>query len=442
MSLIKENILIVDDNYDMLDLIQRHLKSFNYRTYKASSVNEAIDVLKYNDINLLITDLNMPDINGIELLKYTEEHYPLIPKLVITGLNSIDNAVTAIKSGALDYLNKPFTSDELKKVIENSFIKIKTSLKVLSNKRNTITDNNYSGITGQSHQFKNTIEIIERVKDNKVNVLIEGESGTGKELIAKAIHYKGAYATLPFISVNCGAIPENLIESELFGYAKGAFTGAVESKIGLFQAASGGTLFLDEIGSAPLTVQTRLLRVIQEKEITKIGSRDTEKINARIICATNNDLHQMVQQGTFREDLYYRINVINIKTIPLRDRKEDLLLLVNSFIKKYALEYNKPEIAIHEKVLEILFRYSWPGNIRELENMIQRMIIMADDVIDIKHIPEHLKYQISEKTVLFKSLKEYEKEQIIKVLAAVGNNKTKAAKILQIDRKTLNQKIS
>lgn len=442
MSLIKENILIVDDNYDMLDLIQRHLKSFNYRTYKASSVNEAIDVLKYNDINLLITDLNMPDINGIELLKYTEEHYPLIPKLVITGLNSIDNAVTAIKSGALDYLNKPFTSDELKKVIENSFIKIKTSLKVLSNKRNTITDNNYSGITGQSHQFKNTIEIIERVKDNKVNVLIEGESGTGKELIAKAIHYKGAYATLPFISVNCGAIPENLIESELFGYAKGAFTGAVESKIGLFQAASGGTLFLDEIGSAPLTVQTRLLRVIQEKEITKIGSRDTEKINARIICATNNDLHQMVQQGTFREDLYYRINVINIKTIPLRDRKEDLLLLVNSFIKKYALEYNKPEIAIHEKVLEILFRYSWPGNIRELENMIQRMIIMADDVIDIQHIPEHLKYQISEKTVLFKSLKEYEKEQIIKVLAAVGNNKTKAAKILQIDRKTLNQKIS
>lgn len=442
MSLIKENILIVDDNYDMLDLIQRHLKSFNYRTYKASSVNEAIDVLKYNDINLLITDLNMPDINGIELLKYTEEHYPLIPKLVITGLNSIDNAVTAIKSGALDYLNKPFTSDELKKVIENSFIKIKTSLKVLSNKRNTITDNNYSGITGQSHQFKNTIEIIERVKDNKVNVLIEGESGTGKELIAKAIHYKGAYATLPFISVNCGAIPENLIESELFGYAKGAFTGAVESKIGLFQAASGGTLFLDEIGSAPLTVQTRLLRVIQEKEITKIGSRNTEKINARIICATNNDLHQMVQQGTFREDLYYRINVINIKTIPLRDRKEDLLLLVNSFIKKYALEYNKPEIAIHEKVLEILFRYSWPGNIRELENMIQRMIIMADDVIDIQHIPEHLKYQISEKTVLFKSLKEYEKEQIIKVLAAVGNNKTKAAKILQIDRKTLNQKIS
>lgn len=249
MSLVKENILIVDDNYDMLDLIQRHLKSFNYHTYKASSVSEAIDVLKYTDINLLITDLNMPEINGIELLKYTDEHYPLIPKLVITGLNSVDNAINAIKSGALDYLSKPFTSDELKKAIENSFAKTKTSLKSLSNKTNTAAeDNNYFGMIGNSAHFKNIVEIIGRVKDNKANILIQGESGTGKELVAKAIHYKGAFATMPFISVNCGAIPENLIESELFGYAKGAFTGAVESKIGLFQAASGGTIFLDEIG--------------------------------------------------------------------------------------------------------------------------------------------------------------------------------------------------
>lgn len=439
----KENVLIVDDNYDMLDLIQRHLKSFNYHTYKASSVSEAIDILKYTDISLLITDLNMPETNGIELLKYTEEHHPLIPKLVVTGVNSINNAVNAIKSGALDYLNKPFTSDELKKAIEDSFAKIQTSLKSLSNKTNTASeDNHYSGIIGRSEHFKNIVEIIGRVKDNKANILIQGESGTGKELIAKAIHFKGAFAGMPFVSVNCGAIPENLIESELFGYAKGAFTGAVETKIGLFQAASGGTIFLDEIGSAPLTVQTRLLRVIQEKEITKIGSRNPEKIDVRIICATNNDLHQMVTEGTFREDLYYRINVINIKTAPLRERKEDLLLLINSFIKKYSVEYNKPAILIDEKVLEILFRYSWPGNIRELENIIQRMIIMADDTISMQHVPDHFKYQISEKTPGFKSLKEYEKEQIIKVLTAVSNNKTKAAKILQIDRKTLSQKIS
>ena len=442
MNLMKENILIVDDNYDMLDLIQRHLKSFNYHTYKASSVSEAIDVLKYADIHLLITDLNMPEINGIELLKYAEEHHPLIPKLVVTGLNSIDNAVSAIKSGALDYLNKPFTSDELKNAIENSLIKTKTSLKHLANKANaSIENNNYSNIIGRSEDFKQLVEIIQRVKDNTVNVLIEGESGTGKELIAKAIHYKGAFASMPFISVNCGAIPENLIESELFGYAKGAFTGALESKIGLFQAAAGGTIFLDEIATAPLTVQTKLLRVIQEKEITKIGSRKAEKIDVRIMCATNNDLHKMILEGSFREDLYYRINVVNIKTTPLRDKKEDLLLLINNFIKKYAVAYQKPDISIHEKAIEILLRYSWPGNVRELENIIQRMIIMSDDVINIQNIPEHLKYHIAEKNILFKTLREYEKEQIIKVLNAVNNNKTKAAKILKIDRKTLNQKI-
>ena len=443
MSLMKENILIVDDNYDMLDLIQRHLKSFNYHTYKASSVSEAIDVLKYNDIHLLITDLNMPDINGIELLKYTDEHYPLIPKLVVTGLNSINNAVNAIKSGALDYLNKPFTSEELQKAIENSLVKTKMSLKHLSGQIVSSNENyNYSDIIGRSEDFKQLVAIIQRVKDNTVNVLIEGESGTGKELIAKAIHSKGIFANMPFVSVNCGAIPENLIESELFGYAKGAFTGASESNIGMFQAASGGTIFLDEIATAPLAVQAKLLRVIQEKEITKIGSRKAEKINVRIICATNSDLHKMVLEGSFREDLYYRINVVNIKTTPLRDKKEDLLLLINNFIKKYAIAYHKPDISIHEKAIEILLRYSWPGNVRELENIIQRMIIMGDDVITMQHIPEHLKYHITEKNALFKTLKEYEKEQIIKVLNAVNNNKTKAAKILQIDRKTLNQKIS
>ena len=402
MSLTKEKILIVDDNHDMLNLIQRNLKSFNYHTYKASSVAEAIDILKYTDITLLITDLNMPDINGIELLKYAEEHYPLIPKLVITGLNSIHNAVNAIKSGALDYLNKPFTSDELQKAIDNSFAKTKTSAIHLSSvAKSLIQDNNYSGIVGNSEQFKKVIEIIERVKDNKVTVLIEGESGTGKELVAKAIHFKGYLANMPFISINCGAIPENLIESELFGYTKGAFTGASEAKIGLFQAASGGTIFLDEIGTAPLSVQNRLLRVLQEKEITKIGSRNAEKINIRIICATNCDLKKMVAEGTFREDLYYRINVVNIKTTPLRDKKEDLVLLINNFIKKYSVEYNKPTISIKEKVMDVLLRYSWPGNVRELENIVQRMIIMGDDIIDMQHVPEALKYNIPEQKSSF-----------------------------------------
>ncbi|TDW48017.1 DNA-binding NtrC family response regulator [Flavobacterium sp. 270] len=438
MSLKKKNILVVDDDYNTLDLIQRHLKPFSYHIYKASSVNEAVEVLEYTSIDLLITDLNMPEINGLELIKYSKEHYPLLPKLVITGMPTINNAVEAVRSGALDYLTKPFTGNELFQAIETSFLKGEKNPAASK----TTEEMHYAGMIGSSDHFKNLIEVINRVKNNKVNVLIEGESGTGKELIAKAIHYTGALAKKPFISVNCGGIPESLMESELFGYTKGAFTGAKESKIGLFQAASGGTIFLDEIGNAPLSIQTRLLRVLQEKEIMRVGAVDTEKIDVRILSATNSDLYKMVLNGTFREDLYYRINVVNIKTKPLRDRKEDIIPLVKSFIEKYTVEYNKHNIKLNEEVHEILSRYSWPGNVRELENIVQRMIIMSDDIIDMQHIPENLKYHLPEKKEQFKSLKEYEKDHILKILATVGNNKTKAAKILQIDRKTLNQKIT
>ncbi|KAF2511409.1 sigma-54-dependent Fis family transcriptional regulator [Flavobacterium zhairuonense] len=245
----KENILIVDDNYEMLTLFQRTIKALNYNTYKASSVNEAIEVLKSHSINLLITDLNMPEINGIELLKYCDEHFPHISKLVITGMPSIDNAINAIKSGALEYLIKPFTNDELSKAIKSSLAR-KTNTSV----KNPDAINSYASIIGQSSHFKDLIDTIKRVQNNKANVLIEGESGTGKELIARAIHYEGAFSKMPFVAINCGGLPENLLESELFGYVKGAFTGAVESKMGLFQAASGGTVFLDEIGC---TRQTR-----------------------------------------------------------------------------------------------------------------------------------------------------------------------------------------
>ncbi|MET3027054.1 sigma-54 dependent transcriptional regulator [Flavobacterium sp. UW10123] len=439
MNFKKENILVVDDNNDMLDLVQRQLKSFNYRTYKASSVTEAIEVLKQSTIHLLISDINMPDINGLELLKYAEEHYPSLPKLVISGIPSIHNVVKAMKSGALDYLTKPFTSDELHKAITDSLVN--TSLMLSYNFESSQNESEYGEIIGHSCQFKEMIEIIKRVKDTKVNVLIEGESGTGKELIAKAIHFTGKFCGKPMITVNCGGIPENLMESELFGHVKGAFTGASETRTGLFQAADGGTIFLDEIGNAPLLVQTRLLRVLQEKEIVRVGSTRPEKIDIRIICATNSNLEEMVSKGTFREDLYYRINVVNIKTTPLRNRKEDLPLLIKTFIEKYCKEYNKSNLKINEKVTEVLFRYDWPGNIRELENLIHRMVIMSDDCVELSHVPDHLKYHIPTSQDIFKSLKEYEKEQILKVLSSVNNNKTKASQILQIDRKTLNQKI-
>ncbi|MHC0442499.1 sigma-54-dependent transcriptional regulator [Flavobacterium sp. 3-210] len=439
MNFKKRNILIVDDNYEMLNLFQRTVKALNYSTYKASSVNEAIGVLKNHSIDLLITDLNMPEINGIELLKYTEEHFPNTAKLVVSGMSSVENAVNAIKSGALDYIIKPFTSDELSNAIKSSLEK---NAKIADDYFLNTEQENYAGIIGRSSQFKNLIDIIKRVQNNKANVLIEGESGTGKELIAKAIHYQGTLAKMPFIVINCGGLPENLLESELFGYVKGSFTGASESKIGLFQAASGGTIFLDEIGNAPMTVQTRLLRVIQEKEITRIGSTNSQKINVRIICATNNNLSEMVAKGTFREDLYYRINVVNIQTTPLREKTEDILLLANSFLKKYSVEYNKPELTMDDKVSNLLVRYSWPGNVRELENIIQRMIIMSDDTITLQNVPDHLKYHIPSQIDFLKSLKEFEKEHVLKVLNSVNNNKSKAAKILKIDRKTLNQKIT
>jgi transcriptional regulator with PAS, ATPase and Fis domain len=259
--------------------------------------------------------------------------------------------------------------------------------------------------------------------------------------VARAIHYKGSFAANPFIAVNCGAIPEELLESELFGYKKGAFTGANENRQGFFQAAAGGTIFLDEIGTAPLSVQTSLLRVLQEKEVRRIGEQKAQKIEIRIIAATNSDLHQMVQKGTFRQDLYYRLNVVHIETPPLRDHKSDIPMLAKNFLRKYAAEYAKPKIEFTEKALELLQRYDWPGNVRELENVVQRAIIMSEHSIDIEQFPDYLKYPTPSTTPTPKSLQQVEKEHIIKIMASVDNNKTKAAEILQIDRKTLRKKL-
>ena len=443
MTLKKENILIVDDNYDMLEVLQRNLKSQNFHTYKASSVTEALEILKFSAIDLLITDLQMPGINGMELVKYVEEHFPAIPKLVITGFPSVDGAIDAVKSGALDYLVKPFTNEELKKAVEKSLQNrnLPQPAKLEKPTANESGNSVYAGIVGQSKETERLIDIIERVRNNRATILIEGESGTGKELVARAIHYKGSFAGNPFIAVNCGAIPENLLEAELFGYVKGAFTGANDTRDGFFQAASGGTIFLDEIGTAPLKVQTSLLRVLQEKEVRRIGSQATQKLNLRIIAATNSNLMDLVQKGMFREDLFYRLNVVNIEILPLRDRKKDIVPIAENLLKKYSVEYLKPTIKISEKAMKILVRHSWPGNVRELENIIQRTIIMSGDTINVEDLPRYLKYPEPKDDSVSRPLKEIEKAYILKVLAAVDNNKTKAAEILQIDRKTLRQKL-
>lgn len=437
----KENILIVDDDIDILELLQRHLKSMDYHTFKAISVKEALFILKDTYIDLLITDIQMPEVDGLQLLKFTNEHYPEIPKLVVTGYPSVDGALEVIQSGATDYLSKPFTKSELKQGIEKAFAQGATRQKRKSVSTG-LKNNTYADMVGKSEAFGAVINSIDRVKDNKATVIVKGESGTGKELVARAIHYSGKFSRAPFIAVNCGAIPENLQEAELFGYKKGAFTGASENRNGFFQAAEGGTLFLDEIGTASLAVQTKLLRALQEKEITKVGSQKTEKVDIRIIAATNADLLEDIKNKTFREDLYYRLTVVEINVPPLRERKSDIPILVEKFLRKYGVEYKDRLLRISPEALKILKRYDWPGNIRELENIIQRTVIMSDGLIEVKDLPDFLKFEIDFPDADFLPLREMEKEYVRRVLHHTQGNKTKAAEILQIDRKTLRDKLS
>lgn len=441
MALQKENILIVDDDIDILELLQRHLKSMDYHTYKAVSVKEALYILKDTYIDLLITDIQMPEVDGLQLVKFANEHYPEMPKLVVTGYPSVDGALEVMKSGVIDYLSKPFTKDELKKSIEKAFKQGPQSQKkkpILPH----VVKNNQTEMVGASEAFSAVTNIIERVKDNKATVIIKGESGTGKELVARSIHYSGKFSRAPFIAVNCGAIPENLQEAELFGYMKGAFTGANENRNGFFQAAQGGTLFLDEIGTASLAVQTKLLRALQEKEITKVGSQKAEKVDIRIIAATNADLLEDIKNKNFREDLYYRLTVVEITVPPLRERKSDIPLLVEKFLRKYGVEYKDRLLRMSLEALQVLERYHWPGNIRELENIVQRAVIMSDGLIDVKDLPDFLKFQIEFPQNGFLTLKAMEKEYVQRVLEHTKGNKTKAAKILQIDRKTLRDKLN
>lgn len=440
MNLSKESILIVDDDISILELLQRHLKSMGYHTYKAVSVKEALLILKDTYIDLLITDIQMPEVDGMQLIKFTNEHYPDMPKLVLTGFPSVTGALEVVKSGAIDYLTKPFTKEELKQSIQKAF---EHSAKRNSLKPKTKHDKQdlNTEMVGNSDAFLKLTNIINRVKDNKATVLIKGESGTGKELVARAIHYSGKFSRKPFIAVNCGAIPKDLQEAELFGYKKGAFTGANENRDGFFQAAEGGTLFLDEIGTASLEVQTKLLRALQEKEITTVGSQKSQKVNIRIVAATNSDLLEDIKNKKFREDLYYRLTVVEIHVPPLRERKSDIPLLVEKFLQKYGVEYKDRFLRISNEALDILERYNWPGNIRELENSIQRAIIMTDGKIEVKHLPDHVKYKIDFPENSLVPLKEMEKAYVIRVLNHTEGNKTKAAKILQIDRKTLREKL-
>ncbi len=438
----KRSILLVDDSQDMLEVLRRQLNALQYNTFQSTSVTDAIDLLQHARIDLLITDMRMPGLDGMHLVKYAKSNFPDLPVLVITGFPSVSGAVEAVKSGALDYLSKPFTAKELQQAVQQVFRQQAGQPSTDEEDQKAV---HYHGIIGQSAPVQELIDLIERIKDTRATTLIQGESGTGKELVARAIHYSGPYRQAPFVTVNCGAIPEHLLESELFGFVKGAFTGANETRPGFFHAADGGTIFLDEIGNASAAVQTRLLRVIQEKEVKMVGTNTVQKVDLRVIAATNSDLYALSQQGQFREDLYYRLHVIDLHTSPLRQRKSDLPLLIQHFLDKYAKSYGRPKPGITPEAMHRLKAHDWPGNIRELENAVQRALILCDGQIEVADLPAYLhaadKAAPTAQPQPLLSLRELEQQHIRRVLDAMDGNKTAAAKILGINRKTLRMKL-
>lgn len=432
-----KNILVVDDSAETQELIKRNLESVGHTIYTAASVQSAVTLLNAVDVDLVITDLKMPGENGIELVRHVSENFKGIGTLVITGFPSIQGAVESIKIGAEEYLVKPFTDDELFKSVDRVLSKSQQKKKQT---RKTLPQN--FGIIGESEGMMKVFNTINKAKGTNATVLINGESGTGKELVARALHYGGEGSAAPFVPVNCGGIPDALLESELFGYVKGAFTGANETRAGFFQTADGGTIFLDEISNTTLAMQAKLLRVLQEKEFYMVGSKKPIKVNVRVVAATNVDLMQLVKKGLFREDLFYRLNIISIDLPPLRARDNDVHLLLDFFLSKYVQEFGKPAMKFSKKALDALTAYAWPGNVRELQNQVQRLVILADDnTIDVPDLSDNFRFSATRSKGLKRTLAEIEREYIHDVLAANHNNISKTADILGIDRKTLREKI-
>ena len=442
MGIIKNKniqILAVDDSLEMLELLRRSLSAYGYNVLTVTNVIGAIKILESTKIDLVITDLQMPQINGLELIKHVRENYKSTGILVITGYPSIKNAVETVKLGANEYLIKSFTRLELVAAVESA-IQVAES----RDQEKTIkpAKTRISGIIGDSESMNKVYQKMAKASSLKTTILLNGETGTGKELVARAIHYNSKEKSAPFIPVNCGGIPETLLESELFGYLKGSFTGANETRGGFFHAADGGTIFLDEIHNTSSAMQAKLLRVLQEKEINMIGSNKAQKIDLRIIAAANVDLYKLVEKGVFREDLYYRLNIIPILIPPLRERKGDIGLLVNFFSNKYASELGVKKPFYTDRLMDALNSYDWPGNVRELENIIQRLVVLNDGTrIDVTELPQMMRYSVSKHGNLNKTLKQVEIDHLQLILASTGGNKTKAADILGIDRKTLREKL-
>lgn len=435
----RESILIVDDAPDTLEVLRRNLGQQGYRVITATDVPSAISVLEDTSIDLVITDYKMPKISGIDLIRHVRENLSNTKIMMITGYSSVGGAVEAIKAGAEEYLPKPFTNEELYSAVERVLKRLH-----IRRSEQIQTEEVYSfhGLIGHSNAMFRIFSSISKASKADATILITGESGTGKELVARAIHYESNRATAPFVPVNCGGIPETLLESELFGHVKGAFTGATESRAGFFQTAEKGTIFLDEISETSLSMQVKLLRFLQDKEVRMVGSSQPRQVDVRIIAATNKNLQNLIKNEVFREDLFYRLNVITIDMPPLRERDDDILLLARHFTNKFCKEQDIPSLEFSDGALMAMRNYDWPGNVRELENIVQRLVVMIEgNRVDTSDLPSSMRFSVQHGSGLDRTLAEIEAEHIRHVLTSVKGNKTRAAKILGIDRKTLREKL-
>jgi DNA-binding NtrC family response regulator len=443
------SILVVDDDAEMRELVCDILRDRGHTCVCVASGREALQHLGQEEYAVVLTDLRMKGMLGTELLAEVKRDHPEIGVILMTAFGSVETAVDAMKQGASDYLTKPVKSDELVRVVERVRRETLLRREVVRLRKEVHKEYSFHQILGKSKPMQAIFDLIRRVSESASNVLITGESGTGKELVAKAIHYNSDRRDAPFVPVNCAAIPEQLLESELFGHMRGAFTDAKMDRRGLFEEAQKGTLFLDEISELPLMLQAKILRAIQEKEIRRVGATKAIPVDVRIIAATNLNLTEEAKNKRFREDLYYRLNVIELKLPPLRERREDIPLLTEAFLKKFGEIREKPVKAVSEPALAMLVDYAWPGNVRELENVIERAITLSrGEGIVAEDLPSAIQGSRGDRRVLDEaaermlSLHDVEKEYISKILEKTGGNKYQAAQVLGIDRKTLYRKLA
>ncbi|ULA63579.1 MAG: Transcriptional regulatory protein ZraR [Nitrospira sp.] len=442
-------VLVVDDDAEMRELVFDVLKDRGHQISTAGSGQEALKLLAEEDFAVVLTDLRMKGMLGTELLLEIKRLYPDIGVILMTAFGSVETAVEAMKRGASDYLTKPVKTEEIIRVVERAVRESALRREVGRLRKEVHKEYSFHHILGKSKAIQAVFDLIRRVADSPTNVLITGESGTGKELVAKAIHYNSDRKDAPFVPVNCAAIPEQLLESELFGHMRGAFTDAKTDKRGLFEEAQKGTLFLDEISELPIMLQAKLLRAIQEKDIRRVGATKPIAVDVRIIAATNLHLAEEVKAKRFRDDLFYRLNVIEVMLPPLRDRREDIPILVEEFLKKCAEARNKEVKGVGESALAMLMDYNWPGNVRELENVVERAVTLnRGEKISPDDLPQAVQGARGDRRVLDEAaekmlpLQEIEREYIKKILDKTGGNKYQAAQALGIDRKTLYRKLS